>query len=106
MPGFILHAGASISCTHGGQAIPAAPPEPNVLVCGQPVVPQSTGHTITGCANPSNAGGPCIRANWSTASTKVLVNYKRVLLMDSQGLSTPTNLPVFALDAQKKVLAT
>jgi len=35
MPGFILHLGATVICSHGGQATPSAP-FPRVLVSGQP----------------------------------------------------------------------
>ena len=37
MPGFVLHVGATVLCTHGGQAQPTAP-NPRVRVGGQPVV--------------------------------------------------------------------
>jgi hypothetical protein len=41
MPGALLHVGATIVCAHppGGQAAPTAPPpNPRVLVSGQPIV--------------------------------------------------------------------
>ena len=40
MPGPILHLGATVTCSHGGQAQPTAP-NPRVLVSGQPVVTQA-----------------------------------------------------------------
>ena len=36
MPGPLLHLGATVLCSHGGQAMPTAP-NPRVLVSGQPV---------------------------------------------------------------------
>ena len=35
MPGFLLHLGATVLCSHGGQATPTAP-NPRVLLSGQP----------------------------------------------------------------------
>ena len=40
MPGFLLHAGATVLCCHGGQAQPTAP-NPRVKVGGQPIVTQA-----------------------------------------------------------------
>lgn len=40
MPGFLLHLGATVLCSHAGQATPVAP-NPRVLVSGQPTVPIS-----------------------------------------------------------------
>ena len=37
MPGFLVHAGATVLCAHGGQAQPTAP-NPRVSVSGQPTV--------------------------------------------------------------------
>jgi len=48
MPGFILHLGATVTCSHGGQATPAEP-FTRVLVSGQPVVSQSSSWLIAGC---------------------------------------------------------
>ena len=35
MPGFLIHVGASVLCSHGGQA-KATAPNPRVTVSGQP----------------------------------------------------------------------
>ena len=35
MPGPLLHLGATVLCSHGGQATPTAP-NPRVLLSGQP----------------------------------------------------------------------
>ena len=37
MPAPVLHLGATVTCMHGGQALPASP-FPRVLVSAQPVV--------------------------------------------------------------------
>ncbi len=37
MAGFLLHQGATVLCSHAGQATPSAP-NPRVMVSGQPTV--------------------------------------------------------------------
>ena len=48
MSGPILHLGATVTCSHGGQALPTTP-SPRVLVSGQPVVTQTSPWTVAGC---------------------------------------------------------
>ena len=95
MPGFLLHAGATVLCAHGGQA-QATQPNPRVLVGNQPVVTQSAPHTIAGCPfpPPPQGTGPCVCAQWTVAATRVLAGNVPVLLGDSQATCTPTGTPV------------
>jgi hypothetical protein len=39
MPGFLLHVGATVLCSHAGQAQPTVP-NPRVTVTGMPTVPR------------------------------------------------------------------
>ena len=48
MPGPLLHVGATVMCTHGGQA-QATAPNPRVLVSGQPTVQMTAPWVIAGC---------------------------------------------------------
>ena len=48
MPGFMLHVGATVLCSHGGQA-QATVPNPRVRVGGQPIVTQAAPHVVAGC---------------------------------------------------------
>jgi hypothetical protein len=103
MPGFLLHQGATVQCAHGGVAQPSAP-NPKVLLNGQPVTTQPVPYTVAGC--PFNiAGGPspCVTAQWTTASTKILANGQPVLLLDSQAICTPNGTPVLIVSSQTKV---
>ena len=106
MPGYILHAGATVMCAHGG---PAQPFSPNlrVKVTGQPVVTQPLVYLVSGCANPTPPvnTGPCISAQWLMGAQRVKVMGQPVLLQDSQALCTPTGTPLTIVMTQMRVKA-
>jgi hypothetical protein len=73
MPGFLLHVGAVVQCTHGIPAI-IPPMQPRVLVSAQPVAPFTSIITVAGCPfvvalKPQ----PCVTIRWLMPSTRVLV---------------------------------
>ncbi len=105
MPGFLLHLGATVMCSHSGQALPTAP-DPRVTVSGQPVVTLTSPYTIAGCALPPNAGGPCVTAQFVTGATRVMVDGAPVLLMDSQAICAPTGTPLLITVTQTRVMGT
>jgi len=102
MPGYVLHQGARVICMHSGQAQPTAP-FPRVKVKGQPVVTQPNPYTVTACTLPSNAGGPCVTAQWTTAATRVRAGGAAVLLQDSQAVCTPTGSGLNVVQTQTQV---
>ena len=103
MPGPLLHLGATVLCTHGGQATPSAP-NARVLVSGQPVATMAAPWLVAGCAFAPPAGnGPCVSAQWVAATTRVLVGGQPVLLLDSQAICTPTGTPLVPVVAQTRV---
>jgi hypothetical protein len=103
MPGPLLHLGATVLCTHGGQATPSAP-NARVLVSGQPVATMAAPWLVAGCAFAPPAGnGPCVSAQWVVAATRVLVGGQPVLLLDSQAICTPTGTPLVPVVAQTRV---
>jgi hypothetical protein len=107
MPGFLLHQGATVLCFHGGQAQPAVT-DPRVKVSGQPIVTQTTSHTIAGCAlpPPPNGNGPCVTAQWVSAATRVRASGVPVLLQDSQAVCAPTGTGVTVVVTQTRGKAT
>ena len=105
MPGPILHLGATITCSHGGQAQPTSP-NPRVLVSGQPIVLQPMPYTVAACALPPNAGGPCVTAQWMTGAVRILSNGMPVLLQDSQASCAPTGTPLIPVVVQPRVIGT
>lgn len=103
MPGFLLHVGATVMCSHGGQAQPTAP-NPRVMVSGQPVVTLAAPFVVAGCAFVPPAGnGPCVTAQWITGATRVFAGGVPVLLMDSQATCVPTATPLIIAVTQVRV---
>lgn len=104
MPGFLLHAGATVMCAHGGQATPTAP-NPRVTLQGQPTVTVSAPYVVAGCTlpPPTAANGPCVTAQWVTAATRLTSNSVPLLLMDSQSLCAPTMTPLSVVQCQTRV---
>jgi uncharacterized Zn-binding protein involved in type VI secretion len=111
MPGFILHKGAQVLCSHLGDAQPsAATVSPNVTVGGQPIVTASSTYEVKNCGMPppSAGNGPCVTAQFlpPTAAQRVTSNGRPVLLNTSQSVCTPTGAPLVILSTQTKVTAT
>ena len=104
MPGFLLHLGATVLCSHAGQATPTTP-NPRVTVSGQPTVTIASPYVIAGCAlpPPTAANGPCVTAQFVTAATRVTSNGQPLLLIDSQAICVPTGTPLIVAVTQTRV---
>ncbi|MDF0545072.1 hypothetical protein PX699_22220 [Sphingobium sp. H39-3-25] len=107
MPGPILHLGATVLCSHGGQATPSAP-VPRVLVSGQPVATLPAPWLVAGCAlpPPPGANGPCVTGQFVTSAMRVLAMGQPLLLMDSMSICAPTGTPLMPVMAQPRAIAT
>jgi len=103
MPGFFLHVGAQVMCSHGGQAQPTVP-NPRVLVSGQPTVAMTSPYVVAGCSfpPPPAANGPCVTAQFVTGSTRVTSNGQPLLLLDSQAVCVPTGTPLIVAMTQTR----
>lgn len=100
-----LHVGATVLCSHGGQAMPTVP-NPRVLVGGQPTVLQTAPWIVAGCALPPNAGGPCVTGQWITGTVRVLSNGQPMLVQLSQATCVPTGTPLLPIVSQPRALGT
>lgn len=105
MPGPLLHVGATVLCSHGGQANPTVP-NPRVLVSGQPTVTQVAPWVVAGCALPPVSGGPCVTAQWVTGTVRVLSGGLPLLLQTNQAICAPTGTPLLPIVVQVRSLAT
>lgn len=107
MPGFLLHVGAQVLCSHTGQAQPTIP-NPRVMVSGQPTITISSPYVIAGCTlpPPPAANGPCVTAQFVTAATRVTSNGQPLLLLDSQAICAPTGTPLVIVATQTRVAGT
>ena len=106
MPGFMLHAGATVFCTHAGPAQPTAP-NPRVTVGGQPIVTLACPYTITGCTFPTMSSGapPCATAQFVSSAARVTAMGQPVLLIDSQATCVPTGTRLMIIATQPRVSA-
>jgi hypothetical protein len=104
MPGFFLHVGAVVMCSHAGQAQPTVP-NPRVTVMGQPTVAITGSYIVAGCAfpPPPAANGPCVTAQFVTAATRVTSLGQPLLLLDSQAVCVPTGTPLVITVTQTRV---
>lgn len=103
MPGFLLHVGATVLCSHGGQA-QATAPNPRVTVTGQPIVMNAAPYVVAGCPfNVSGSPVPCVTANWVTAAMRITSNGLPVLLLDSQSVTVPNGTPLSITVTQTRV---
>ena len=106
MPGFLVHVGAQVTCSHGGQAQPTVP-NPRVMVSGQPTVLLTAPYMVAGCAFPPPpvANGPCVSAQWLVGSTRVLSTGQPLVVLSSQALCAPTGTPLLILFTQTRATA-
>lgn len=103
MPGFLLHVGATVICSHGGQAMPTVP-NPRVKVSSQPIVTQTTTYTVSGCPFATAAGPmPCVTGQWIVGAVRVKAGGQPVLLQDSQAVTAPNGVPLNVVVTQPRV---
>ncbi|HMN20300.1 MAG TPA: hypothetical protein PKA16_02795 [Ottowia sp.] len=105
MPGPVLHFGATVLCSHAGQATPSAP-FARVLLSGQPAVTLTSPYAIAGCALAGTSTPPCVTGQWLTGSARVLAGGAPLATMAGSSTCVPTGTPMVPVAAQTRVLAT
>jgi hypothetical protein len=105
MPGPILHIGATVTCAHGGQAMPTAP-VPRVTVSGQPVATITAPYAVAGCAFPPASGGPCVTGQWVVGAVRVLAMGQPVAIQTGVAVCAPTGTPLLPVVVQPRAIAT
>ena len=106
MPGYLVHVGAQILCSHAGQATPTVP-NPRVTVSGQATTLISASYVVAGCTlpPPTAANGPCVTAQWISGTTRVLSNGQPLVVQSSQATCVPTGTPLTIIATQTRVTA-
>jgi len=105
MPGFLLHQGATVKCSHGGQATPTAP-NPRVLVGGQPTVMLSAQWSVAGCPGVTASSiPPCATGQWTTGTLRVTSNGQPLVVQTGQAVCAPTGTPLLPVAMQTRVSA-
>lgn len=106
MPSPILHSGATVLCSHGGQAIPTVP-STRVTVSGMPIATISAPYSVAGCAFVPPAGnGPCVTAQWVVGAEQVTSEGQPVAIMTGTATCVPTGTPLLPVEAQTRAVAT
>jgi hypothetical protein len=106
MPGFLVHVGAQVLCSHAGQATPTVP-NPRVMVSGQPTVLMTSPYLVAGCTLPPPplANGPCVSAQWLVGTTRVTSNGQPLIVQSSQAICAPSGTPLIIVLTQTRVTA-
>lgn len=105
MPAPILHLGATVLCSHGGQAT-ATSPFPRVTLGGQPVVTLATVYAVAGCGLSGSGSPPCVSAQWVVGATRVMAGGQPVATATGTAVCVPTGGPLLPVVQQARVLAT
>jgi hypothetical protein len=106
MPRPILHLGATVTCSHGGQAMPTMPSS-RVLVSGMPITTLAAPYVVAGCAFvPPGGNGPCVSGVWAAGAVRVTSELFPVVIMTGMSTCVPTGTPLLPLNAQTRVVAT
>ncbi len=105
MPAPILHLGATVLCSHAGQATPTAP-FPRVTLSGQPAVTLTCPYVVAGCALTGTPNPPCATGQWILGATRVMAGGAPVATMAGQSVCVPTGTPMIPVVAQSRALAT
>ena len=104
MPGFLLHLGATVMCSHAGQATPTG--AESSCARQRPADCGADQHVrVAGCTlpPPTAGNGPCVTAQYTTSATRVSSNGVPLLLIDSQAICAPTGTPLIASVTQTRV---
>ncbi|HRJ53121.1 MAG TPA: hypothetical protein PLE99_10150 [Candidatus Thiothrix moscowensis] len=106
MPGFLVHLGAQVLCSHAGQATPTVP-NSRVLVSGQPTVLMTVPYVVAGCTMPPPlaGNGPCVTGQWTTGTTRVLSSGQPLVVQSSTSVCVPTGTPLLIIMTQMRVTA-
>ncbi len=103
--GQLVQQGATVLCSHGGQASPTVP-SPRVKLSGAAAVPLSPPWTVAACPFPPNSGGPCATASWTVGTVRVTSMGQPLVLSTGAATCVPTGVPLQVVVSQVRVSAT
>jgi hypothetical protein len=104
MAGFLIQAGATVTCSHGGQAM-ATVPNPLVTILGQPTALLSGPWVIAGCPLVPPPLPPCVSAQWVTGTVRVTSTGQPLVVQSGQAVSIPNGTPLIPVAMQASVTA-
>jgi len=104
MPGYLLHVGATVNCSHTPGIAQPMSSVSRVKVSSQPIVTQDIQYSVAGCGlSTTSSPSFCTTAKWLTGATRVKALNNPVLLKDSQSLSPQTMSPLKVMQTQTRV---
>jgi hypothetical protein len=110
MPGPILHAGATLTCPHGGM-ITVIAASPRIMVNGMPAAVLTDQGLVAGCAFVVGVKPqPCVTTKWIMGATRVLADGQPVLIAPpiafTQSADQIPGGPPIVVQVQPRVVAT
>ena len=106
MPGPILHMGATVLCSHGGQAMPTAPsPRCSSRACRSRRSPRRTPSRAAPFVPPARQR-PVRHRAMDGRRDAVLSHGQPLAIMTGVSICAPTGTPLLPVAAQTRVLAT
>jgi hypothetical protein len=104
MPGFLIQQGATVTCMHGGQALPTVPNR-SVTFAGQPSLVMVDPWTVLGCPGVPPAVPPCSLAPWVTGTTRVTSYGQPLVVQSGEAVCAPAGTPLLPVATQARVTA-
>ncbi len=101
MPGPLVHQGATVFCSHGGQAQPTTLDE-HVSVSGMPIVTLASRYDIAGCP----LDDPWVTGQALVGATRVFASGQPVVLNDSTSICPANGTPWLVVTTQMRVIGT
>jgi hypothetical protein len=102
--GFLLHLGATVLCSHGGQATATAP-NPRVLVSGRPTALVTVPWVVAGCPLVPPPLPPCVTGQWVAGTVRVTSMGQPLVVQSGQAVCAPTGTPLIPVVMQTRVSA-
>jgi len=104
MAGNLIQMGATVLCSHGGQAN-ATVPNSRVLLGGAPSCLISSPWVVGGCPLVPPPLPPCVTAQWVTGTTRVMSMGQPLVVQSGQSLTVPNGTPLIPVATQVRVSA-
>ncbi len=105
MGDYLIQVGATVTCSHSGQATPSSP-NSRVTISGQPTVLLTSQWTIAGCPLVPPPLPPCVSAQWVTGTTRATSVGQPLVVQSGQAVTVPNGTPLMPVVVQARVTAT
>lgn len=102
----ILHMGATVLCSHGGQAMPTVP-SARLTVSGMAAATVAAPYAVAGCPFvPPGGNGPCITGQWIVGAVRATSEGQPLVIQSGVSICAPTGTPLMPVAMQTRAVAT